>query len=318
MNRRTFMVPLAGSLAASMGAQPPQGGGPQGGPPRGGPRVTQGGSGPIKVLLITGGHPYDREPFYSMFDSFGKEITWTHVDQPAAQVFFDPVLAEPYDVFVIFDMYGRVTTRNPDGSMKVTNMEPPASLKRGMKALLQKGKGLVIFHHAVGTWVAWPEYKEIVGAAAEFAALPGLPLKVRGKEYPYSPNRIGVTQRITVVDKNHPITQGLGDGFEITDEVFMHPVFEDSVHPLVRTDFKRVDSNFPRQYEQGWRHPEGSSFAAWYKASENSPVVYMQFGHDAQAWDNPGFRTLMSNSIRWAASKEALAWAAANRTKIFE
>jgi uncharacterized protein len=191
-------------------------------------------------------------------------------------------------------------------------------MKEGMKALLRKGKGMVFFHHAVGSWVAWPEYHEIIGAAAEFAALPGLPLKVRGKEYPYSPNRIGVEQHITIADKAHPIVQGLGDGFTITDEVFVHPVFEDSVHPLLRTDFKRIDSNFPRQYAAGWRHPEGSSLAAWSKASESSPVVYLQFGHDVQAWENPGFRTLMSNSIRWTASKEALAWAAANKTAIFK
>jgi len=262
MKRRTFMLPLAGSLAVTMRAQTPQGGGgAQGGPPRG-PRLVQGGAGPVKVLLITGGHPYDREPFYLMFDSFGKEITWTHVEQPAAQVLFDPVLAAPYDVFVLFDMYGRSSKTGPDGSVQIVNMEPPASLKSGMKALLQKGKGLVLFHHAVGSWVAWPEYHEIVGAASEFAALPGLPLKVRGKEYPYSPNRIGVQQHISIADKAHPIVQGLGDGFDITDEVFVHPVFEDSVHALLTTDFKRVDSNFPRQYAQGWRLSEGSSLSA--------------------------------------------------------
>ncbi len=319
-------LPLAGSLAG-LNAQPPQGGGGRGqggggrGQGGGGPRVprdVQGGAGPIKVLLITGGHAFTREPFYATFDSFGKEITWTHVEHPAAQVFFDPKYAAPYDVFVLFDLIGRGRKVGPDGTEQTIDVEPSPALKKGMKALLQTGKGMVIFHHAVGSWVLWPEYHEMVGAAAEFTVYPGLPLKVRGKEYAYSPNRIGVQQHITIADKSHPIVQGLGDGFDITDEVFVHPVFEDSVRPLLRTDFKRIDSNFPRQYAAGWRHPEGSSLAAWYKASERSPIVYLQFGHDAAAWENPAFRTLMMNSIRWAASKEALAWAAANRTKIFK
>jgi uncharacterized protein len=314
------MLPVVDSLAVRMEAQSTQGagGGAQGGPPRG-PRNVQGGSGPIQVLLITKDHPYDREPFYQLFDSFGKEITWTHVDHPAAQVFFDPDLAAPFDVFVVFDMIGRSRKARPDGTFETVNLEPSPALKKGMRALLQKGKGMVFFHHAIGSWVAWPEYPEILGGGSEFNAFPGLPLKLRGKEYPYSPNRVGVEQHITIADKTHPIVQGLGDGFDIVDEVFLHPVFEDSVHALLRTDFKRVDSNFTRQYEQGWRYPgEGSSLAAWCKASERSPIVYLQFGHDAKAWENPGFRTLMSNSIRWAASKDALAWAAANRTTIFK
>ncbi len=38
----------------------------------------QWGGGPIKVAIVTKGHNFDREPFFAMFDSFGKEITYTH------------------------------------------------------------------------------------------------------------------------------------------------------------------------------------------------------------------------------------------------
>ena len=53
------------------------------------------------------------------------------------------------------------------------------------------------------------------------------------------------------------------------------------------------------------------------KTAEKSPVVYIQHGHDKLAWENPAFRRLVMNGIRWAASKEAMAWAAANPKKIF-
>jgi uncharacterized protein len=311
------ILPVIGSVGGLIKAQQGPPAGAQGGPPRM-PRITPGGTGPIKVLLITGGHPYDRESFYLMLDSFGKEITWTHVDYPAAEALFDPAAAAPFDVFLFYDIAGRQSKYGTGGPPQVTDQEPSQKMREGMKALLQKGKGMVFFHHAVGAWVLWPEYHEIRGAAAQFTSLPGLPWKARGKDFPFSPNKIGVQQHITIADKEHPVVQGLGEGFDITDEVFIHPVFEDSVHPLLRTDFKRVDSNFTRQYAQGWRHPEGSNLAAWCKASERSPVVYLQFGHDATAWDNPAFRTLMMNSIRWAGSKEALAWAAANKTTIFK
>ncbi len=68
--------------------------------------MTQGGSGPIRMLLITKAHAYEREPYYQMFDSMGADITWMHVDHPAAEVFMTPKYANRYDVAFFFDMNG--------------------------------------------------------------------------------------------------------------------------------------------------------------------------------------------------------------------
>jgi len=214
-------------------AQPPAAAAaPGGGRGRGGPRITPGGTGPIRVLLITKFHPFNREPFFQMFDSFGSDITWTHVEQPAAQVFFDPDKAKGYDTFVLYDAFaGRVRRKKDDGTFENVETEPSPELRRGFKAMLQQGKGMVFFHHALASWVhTWPEYVEVMGGAADW----GSPLKgIRGKDYPYSGFRGSTQEHITVVDKNHPITQGLGDGFDIIDETYLCPMFEDSVHPLL-------------------------------------------------------------------------------------
>jgi len=281
-----------------------------------GPRVVQGGTGDIKVLLITKFHPFNREPFFQTFDSFGSDITWTHVEQPAAQMFFDPERSKAYDVFVLYDAFaGRVRRKKADGTFENVETEPSPELRRGFKAMLQQGKGMVFFHHALASWVhTWPEYVEVMGGAADW----GLPLKgIRGKDYPYSGYRGGVQEHVTVVDKTHPITQGLGDGFDIVDETYLCPMFEDSVHPLLRTDFKPIDSNFPAQSARGWKHEPGSNMTGWVKTAEKSPIVYIQHGHDEKAWENPAFRTLMLNSIKWASSKEAMDWAGKNPKKIF-
>ena len=83
---------------------------PQG---RGGGGGGFGGSGNLKVLLITKGHAYDREPFYQLFDQppVGASARWTHVEQPAAEIFFDPALAKDYDVFVFYDINGSQSDR---------------------------------------------------------------------------------------------------------------------------------------------------------------------------------------------------------------
>ena len=93
--RRRRRAPAAQAPAAPQG----RGGGGGGG---------FGGGGNTKVLLITKGHAYDREPFYQLFDQppVGASARWTHVEQPAAEIFFDPALAKDYDVFVFYDING--------------------------------------------------------------------------------------------------------------------------------------------------------------------------------------------------------------------
>src|SRR4051794_31751878 len=88
-----------GTRAGGAPAQAPGGGGQGGGGGRGGGfqlpvapypnRMPQGGNGPVKVLFISKGHFFDRDGLMTFFDQLGRDINWTHVEQPAAQVFYD-------------------------------------------------------------------------------------------------------------------------------------------------------------------------------------------------------------------------------------
>jgi type 1 glutamine amidotransferase len=313
---------VAGQAGApARGAQAPAGAG--GG--RGGRGGGFGGGGGIKVLLITKGHPFDREPFFLLFDQppVGADARWTHVEQPAAEAFFDPALAKDYDVFVFYDLDGSQPDRrhpavdkagkpatNKDGSPAFSWDPPSAELQKNMKALLQQGKPMVFLHHSIASWVhSWPEYVEVVGGACDW----GQPIKIRGVEHPKSGFFGKTHQHITVVDKTHPITQGLGDGFDIVDEAYSCPMFEQSVHPLLRTDFVPKDHDLHLNPQTKF-----SNLAGWVKTAENSPVVYIQMGHDREAWENPSYRTLVDNAIKWAASPDAMTWAKQNPTKIFK
>ena len=288
----------------------------------------QGGAGPIRVLFISSYHAFDRENLFRTWDSFGKDITWTHVEHPAAEHFYDPALAADYDVFLSYDAFAGRKLGAPDANgRRATSYPPPsAKLQANMKKLMQNGdKGFIYFHHALASWVhSWPAgvngsnaYVEMLGGAADW----GQPLKnLRGKTYPNSGYRQGTEQYVTVVDKAHPITQGLGDGFPIIDETYLCPMFEDSVHCLTRTNFIPTEDKFklsPNSSNVGAGHPPGSTMTSWVKTAENSPIVYIQHGHDNNAWSNPYWRTLMLNAIKWAASPESKTWAKANAKRIF-
>ena len=316
-----FVASAANSQLSGQATPAPQGGAaPAARGGRGG-GVPQGGRGPIRVMVVTKGHTYEREPFFQMWDSWGNDITWSHVEHPAADVMLSPKYSKLFDVYAFFDIGGAgIGSRQgqpppavPPGSFQTKNNRfyPPPSeqLKTEFPKLLREGKGFVFLHHASAAWThTWPEYSEVVGGACDWYA----PQRVRGLDNP-NHGYFGMTpQFISFVDKNHPITRGLGDGFFVTDEAYACHWFEDSVQPLARTDFQPADATKNLNPKVKY-----SNLAAWVKVAENSPVFFTQVGHGVTAWATPAYRQFVGNAIKWAASPEALAWAKANPKRIF-
>ncbi len=261
-----------------------------------------------EILVITKGHPFARDAFFNVFDAL-PSVSWTHVEQPAAQAFFDPVLARPYDAFVLYDMPGIRFRR--DGPPDF--LEPPADFKRHIAELLVQGIGLVFLHHAAAGWPAWPEYAEIIGG--RFLYLPG---ELRGAPRGDSGYRHDVTHEVRVV-ADHPVTRGVPPTFSMTDELYLFEVFEDNVVPLLRSNHAFVRDNFYSAAKvvregkmfsnEGWEHERGSDLIGWIKHYHNSPIVYLQCGDDPKTYANPHYRTLLANAIAWVSSPEARAWA---------
>src|ERR1700674_3541798 len=106
-------------------------------------RFSQGGSGPIRVLFFSKGHDFDREGLMTMLDQLGGSITWTHVEHPAAQVFYDPANSKGYDAYLFYDApsRGAPTPQPPNGVPGYHDPGPMA--KKNFAALTQSGMGLV-------------------------------------------------------------------------------------------------------------------------------------------------------------------------------
>jgi hypothetical protein len=205
---------------------------------------------------------------------------------------------------------------NADGSFP----KPPADYERSMEALVTAGKGMVFMNHAMVEWPGWPLWREITGTS--FMLRAG---EVFGEHVPGSGYRGGAGQPdrnakhfLRPATPGHPVLEGLGDGFEVVDELYLiSPNFEKNpdIVPLLRSDFEYVQANFsppplaPRDEQAGWSHPKGSDLNVWAKRSRNSPVVVISGGDGPPAYSNPAFRKLLYNSIKWVASAEARAWA---------
>lgn len=215
----------------------------------------------IRVLLTSGGHAFEVKPFYAMFDAM-PDVQYTKAELPKDFDLLKPGLEKQYDVVVRYDMVGKV----------------PAEQQQAFAELLKTGIGLVSLHHNVGAHRDWPEYTQIIGGQYVFKEA-----EFDGKKYGKSTYAHDQQMKITVVDKEHPITKGVGD-FAIEDETYGGLYVSPRVHLLLKTD-----------------HPKNSPEIAWVTRYGKSPVAYLMLGHDGKAYVNPNYARLVNDAIRWAA-----------------
>jgi hypothetical protein len=268
---------------------------------------------PLNVLVVSKGHPHDYSAFHAMLDA-DQGLTTTIVEQPAAQVVLRPESARDYDAVLFYDMWG--VTRVPGDPAGV----PSDDYRKSIESLLERGTGMVLLNHALVEWPDWPLWRQIHGSSfmlragvLDGKAVPGSGYRGGGGE----PQR-NATHFLSVVDPEHPVTRGIGNGFEVVDELYLKTAeFEQNpdIVPLLRSDYAFVRENFnPPPFESPeekarWQHPPGSNLIVWAKRIRNSPVVAMDGGDGPAAYANPAFRQLLGNALRWVASDEARAWA---------
>jgi uncharacterized protein len=226
---------------------------------------------PLKVLVLTGGHDFNRPAFAALFDGV-KGIEWKEAVYGGKELNATEILAsdawKAYDVFVFYDMVQGL---------------PEKSLQ-GLAALPRAGKGLLFLHHTIAANQTWPEYRKMLGGKF-FTA----PTKEDGKEYGTSGYQHDRDMTVTACDPTHPITYGLTT-FKIHDESYNKYVVAPGVTPLLVTDDPTSDKVI------GWTH-----------GYEQSRVVYLQLGHDEKAYENPAFKLLVERSIRYTAARPAAA-----------
>lgn len=255
---------------------------------------------PLQCLVAVRGHPFDRTAFDAMFQAMDG-IAATMVDQPAAALLMNPDGMRDFDALVLYDMPG-LDFEVPESAPLYR--DPSPELQAGFRALLEQGKGVVALHHALAGWPTWSEYHDWLGG--QFFYHPG---SWQGEPVSDSGYCHDVTHEITVV-ANHPVTAGLPETFTVTDELYLGQVLESGVTPLLRSSatfdrdhFWSADLAVRGQMfsREGWDHPRGSNVVGWTKQVLNSRLVYLQPGDGPSAYDNPHYRRLVENAIRWVA-----------------
>lgn len=217
----------------------------------------------LRVLLITGGHPFETQPFMDVFER-NAAITLTSASHGKTGAgAWDRTDLDKFDVIVLYDM-----------PLQITDAQ-----KANLKSIFERGTGLVVLHHALVSYPDWPEYEQLIGGR--------YPKPPEGE--PQVTSKVGYQHNIEIpiqiADTAHPITTGLKD-FMIRDEIYWGFRVGADVHPLLKTT-----------------HPKSGSTLMWTRTQGASRVVYLQSGHGSTAYSNETYRTLVERSIAWVAKK---------------
>ncbi|MEW6158605.1 MAG: PVC-type heme-binding CxxCH protein [Verrucomicrobiota bacterium] len=153
------------------------------------------------------------------------------------------------------------------------NPIPDPKTRQAIFDFTKSGKGLLLVHPALWyNWNDWPEYNRIlIGGGSR-----------RHDKY-------GEFE-VIVDEPNHPIMAGVPKTFRITDELYH---FEKDANGTANQVLATG-----RNLETGKTYP-----VVWITQLPNTRIVCITLGHDGKAHELPAFKTLLQNSLKWAAGK---------------
>jgi len=261
------------------------------------------------ILSITGGHSVDLVAFREILDDICTTNGWRHAHavQPAAQRWIDG--DTPFDGILCHDIPGLFLKRGEPPRP----VDPSVDVQAAVGRFLASGKGLVVMHHALAGWPSWDAWADVIGGRFNYAPGP-----LHGQPWPSSGTRI-TDYKAVVVAPDHPVCAGVDD-FELHDELYCCPVFEDRIVPLVRSDADFSPERFTSTYEHvlvgeeqapsSSGHPAASNVIAWATSWGPTPIVFIQPGDSAETFGRDAYRRLVGNALGWVSSAEARDWAA--------
>ena len=252
-----------------------------------------------RLLVLSGGHPYEADPFAEMLASF-EGWTVTHLVHPEAEAAVAAGAVSDADAILFYDMPGYSF-----GDGKMTSRPPSWTFRRAISDYFARGGGAVAMHHAIAGWAEWPEWAAMLGG--RFLYQPGT---ANGEAHLDSGYRHDVRYDAVVLDPEHPVMAGLPPRFALCDELYLAPVWG-AATPLLRADHSFVRDNFysAAQAVAGqmfsnadWNHRPESDVIAWEKSVGAGRLVYLQPGDGPAAYADPNLRRLIANALAHVAA----------------
>jgi hypothetical protein len=218
---------------------------------------------PLKIAVITGGHPFDVQPFHQLFESLPEiEAYIQHSDEFASE---PQEVRDSYDALVFYSMI----KETPTDDVIWYAGKPKTALER----LGQTKQGIVLIHHALLAYPDWPVWDEIAGMQSRFMRS-------------YHPNE---RVKVDIADPQHPIVKGMAP-WEVIDETY---IMKNAVMP------EAIPGNHIFLTTE---NPLSMKAFGWTRQYQQARVFCFPSGHGFATYTDPNFRAVLVNGIRWTVS----------------
>lgn len=252
-----------------------------------------------ELLVLSGGHPFEAEPFESLIHDLG-DWTVTHLSHPDAEAAVGKGAADAADALLFYDMPGCTFA-----DQAVRFRPPSEAFQTALTRRFAAGRGAVALHHAIAGWAKWPQWHEWLGGQFFYEAG-----EWQGHAVPDSGYRHDVDYTARVL-ADHPVTKGVPARFPVCDELYLCPIDEARLTPLIAAEgFAFTQDNFYSASRavagslfsrDGWTHPPGSALIGWETRALAAPLIYLQFGDGPATYANPSVRQLIANALDYTA-----------------
>lgn len=218
---------------------------------------------PLRAVVVTGGHSYDKEAFGALFKGI-EGIEFVFEEQQDHSELFEDISGWNYDVIVFYSMTQEISEKR----------------QQNLLSLLDKGVGVVALHHIISGFNKWPEFQKIIGSRYLFE-----PTEHLGQQMPKASYKHDIEIDVTIADPEHPVTKGVSN-FSIVDETYLGCAFQPDNHVLLTTD-----------------NPTSDKAIGWVRTYKNARVCCIQLGHGPTIFAEPQFKKLIVQAIQWTAKK---------------
>ena len=138
-----------------------------------------------------------------------------------------------------------------------------------IRRIIEQKQPIFALHHSILAYLDWPEWGEILGYRKE-------------RSFTFDHDQ---TLKINIHNNDHPITKGM-ESWDLLDESYGMTDPQESDDILITTN-----------------HPKSMRAIAWTLTYQGSRIFCYQSGHDAAAWADSGFKTIVHRGIRWCAGR---------------